>query len=130
MMTARDYWFRCRVERIIDGDTFTATLSAGLNLYSVQHIRLLDVDTPELRGSSAEEHARAVAAKDYTVQWVAERSAENPSHADFPLWIRTEKADSFGRWLGRIESSDGRCLNSDLLLAGHAVAFKSTRGAW
>lgn len=130
MALREEYWRRAAAGRVIDGDTLVMTLDCGLYLYSVQRIRLLDVNCPETRGTSGEELTRALAAKAYTEAWVDERALENPAHADYPLWLRTVKADSFGRWLGRVESADGRCLNTDLMLDGHAAPAKSARGTW
>ena len=43
---------------------------------------------------------------------------------EWPLTVQTAKSDAFGRYLARIwRTTDGRCLNDDLLAAGHAVVF-------
>lgn len=129
MALREEYWRRAAAGRVIDGDTLLMTIDCGLFLFSVQRIRLLDVNCPETRGTTGEELVGALAAKAYTELWVTERAKENPSHL-YPLWLRTVKADSFGRWLGRVESADGRCLNTDLVLDGHAAMAKTPRGTW
>lgn len=52
------------VEKVYDGDTFTAVAYTGTK-YEQFQVRLLGIDTPELRNVSAEEKARGIRARDY-----------------------------------------------------------------
>lgn len=107
------YIYKATCERVIDGDTLQMIVDLGFHLTTRIRVRLLDVDTPELRSSIGEERAAAQRAKTFVIQWTHKRD----------LTVRTEKADSFGRWLGDIERDDGANLCKDLLEAGHAVPW-------
>lgn len=101
------------VIRVVDGDTVDLRLDLGFHLTTALRFRLLDVDTPE-RGQDGWTDAT-----DYTKAWLK-------GFGD--LWAVTEKADSFGRWLARIESRPPNlrpwfCLNDDLLTSGHAAPY-------
>lgn len=41
------YRYRFTVERVIDGDTFVAKIDLGFDVWTVQHIRLLNYYAPE-----------------------------------------------------------------------------------
>lgn len=98
------------VIRVVDGDTVDLRLDLGFHLSAALRFRLLDIDTPE-RGKPGWAEATH-----YTTMWLF-------AHMD--LWAVTEKADSFGRWLARIESRAGKVssLNGALLDTGHAVRY-------
>ncbi len=121
------YYYRVRVERIIDGDTIQCVIDQGLRMYRGERLRLLSVNTPELRARDPAERLAASAAKNYTAAWVADHathaSAETGTTADWPLIVRTVKADSFGRWLGDVTCGGSHSLNADLLSSGHATPF-------
>lgn len=75
-----------QVARTLDGDTF-ALYAVGIS--TEEHVRILGVDTPELRDSLTQPAREARA---FTQQWLA--------RGDFTLY--TCKRDSFGRLLAVI----------------------------
>lgn len=98
------------VVRVVDGDTVDLTVDLGFHLRATLRFRLLGVNAPELRTEAGP------VAKAFVSKWFAE-------HGD--LRVRTEKADSFGRWLGWVEPVDGSgSLSEALLVAGLAVPFR------
>jgi micrococcal nuclease len=99
--------YRARPIRVIDGDTIEAVIDLGFGTTRRERIRVLDVDTPELRSSDPIERIRGQEAKAYTEAWLA-------SDEEWPLNIHTSKGDSFGRWLAEITRQDGRSLGQDL----------------
>jgi micrococcal nuclease len=104
-----DYVYRVAgIRKVVDGDTIDAVLDVGLNLTATIRFRLLGVDTPE-RGQPGADEATA-----FVRVWLAD------SHG---LTVRTQKADSFGRWLGDLHREDGTCLSRALLDAGLAVPY-------
>ena len=112
-----DIWaYRARAERVIDGDTLQIVIDAGLNCYRTERIRLLGVNAPEVKGPT---RPAGLAAAAFVTDWLA----RVPFDEDWPLIVQTAKGDAFGRWLARVWRPDGRCLNDDLLTAGHAVPF-------
>ncbi len=103
-----------RVLRVVDGDTLDALIDLDLEVRVEARIRLLGVDTPELRAKGEVERARAVAAKVYVmdavggaVSWVA---------------ICTAGRDSFGRVLADVWIGD-RSLSLELIERGLGRAW-------
>jgi micrococcal nuclease len=74
-----------------------------------QKIRLLGVDTPELKGATRVE---ALAARDMTCGLC-------PAGAQVILESHRDRKEKYGRWLGRIHLADGRCVNDVLRAAGY-----------
>ncbi len=118
-LPAHQWLYPAKLLRIVDGDSIVVRLDMGLRIYRDEAIRLLGVDTPEVRGLTRE---AGLAAADFVRVWMAESSAILD---DFPLLIATSRADSFGRWLGDVfRKSDGRNLTDDLIAAGHGVVWQ------
>lgn len=113
------YWRRARLERVIDGDTVQVTVDLGYYTFAEHRFRLLGVDTPEVNASDPDERARAQAATAFVVAWFAEHAAHS-ARPDWAFHVRTEKADSFGRFLADVECVAGHDLNRTLLDTGHA----------
>lgn len=122
------YWRRARLTRVIDGDTIQVTVDLGYYVYAEHRVRLLDLNTPELTDHDPAVRARARAAMAYTAAWLNEHQA-HASRPDWPLAMRTEKADAFGRFLADIECDQGHSLNADLLATGNAVPFRPRESA-
>jgi micrococcal nuclease len=99
------YEYRCRVIDIYDGDTLTLEVDLGFRIATTIRVRLLDVDTPEIRGP---ERPEGLLAQAFVDDWVQERneayeSAENVSVWDgWPFIVRTKKTGKYGRWLADI----------------------------
>lgn len=111
------YVYRARVVRVVDGDTLDVTIDAGFRATREERLRLLGVNTPELRGAS---RPAGLAAREFATVWLAQAYAGD----EWPLVVQTVKADTFGRYLATVwRASDGRNLNADLLASGHAVPF-------
>ena len=50
------YEYRCRIDRVVDGDTVDVDIDLGFGVWmKKQRIRLYGVDTPESRTRDAEE---------------------------------------------------------------------------
>ena len=88
----------------------------GMHLVDL-HVRLAGLNAPE-HGTPAGEQATA-----FVRDWLKTASRTLHVETDKP-----DPRDKFGRWLVRLSSSDGRCLNDDLVAAGHAVRW-SGKGA-
>ncbi len=123
-MDCTPYCYNAHVSRIIDGDTIQVVVDAGFRIKMEMRLRLLDVDTPELRprgGTDEEKEAEKKAAK---------RAKEYVSDCvlDKNIRIRTHKADSFGRYLADIwfdlPTGGEVHLNQDLLDRGLAEPYK------
>ncbi len=86
------YAFRVEeVVRVVDGDTYDLHVDLGFHARFSARFRLAGWDTPELRGGSDFEKAKAVEASSVAQSWFEENAGN--------VLVRTVKADSFGRWL-------------------------------
>lgn len=119
------YWRQARVVRVIDGDTVQLVVSLGFYLSFETRIRLLGIDTPELHAKDEEVRALAREATAFTTVWLRGHAA----HAKFgvedpwPLYIRTEKSDAFGRFLAVVTCHADHDLVTALLEAGLGVPW-------
>src|SRR5262245_66139186 len=96
--------------RTIDGDSFVGQMDIWPGLIATAHIRVLGVDTPEMKAPTMEAAQKARA---YAQEWL--------NRDDFLVAIGcgNEKAqDSFGRYLGQV-TRGGRNLAEDVISAGH-----------
>jgi len=91
--------------RTIDGDTFDAVVSYWLNTQSTERIRVLNIDTPEMKKATM---VRALQAKAFTAQWLDKG----------PFQIDVCRRDVFGRLLAVVFRGD-EVLADELRKAGH-----------
>ena len=123
------YEYKCTIDRVIDGDTVDVFIDLGFDIIKAERIRLLGIDTPELRSQDTVEKQAAQEAKDYVQGWFAaiERSGKD-------VYVRTSKSDKYGRYLGIIfyvdDVEDNQAqfgkeviLNQDLLDRGLAKEY-------
>lgn len=80
-----------RVERVVDGDTVDVVLDLGFGLTMKQRLRVIGIDTPELRSKDPAERERAQAAKDFAEKWLISNGQ---------MIVTTYKDDKYGRILG------------------------------
>ena len=111
------YIYRCRVNKVLDGDTVDIDLDLGFNIILAnQRVRMAGVDTPESRTSNEEEKPRGLLSK-------KKLGEKLPVGA----WvkIKTLRADSnddkFGRILGEFILEDGTQVNQWLIDNNYAV---------
>lgn len=98
------------VDRVVDGDTVDVLVDVGFRLTAVQRFRVLGVDTPE-RGQPGFREAG-----EFTLAWLV---THGPA-----LRVRSQKADSFGRWLGDFyDAGSGEDLTGALIASGHAQPY-------
>ncbi|RMG88178.1 MAG: hypothetical protein D6714_01120 [Bacteroidetes bacterium] len=85
--------FRAVGKYVVDGDTADFFIDLGWYHYNYLPIRIKDLDTPELRGTSGEERELAYQAK----------ARAETLLADQPVLIKTSKGKvSFGRFVGEV----------------------------
>lgn len=102
----RLWWYAARVLRVIDGDTLVVDLDLGLGITARQTVRLLGVNTPELRGDDA---AAGAAAKVFVASLTLGLDVLVRTHKD--------RDDKYGRLLAEIWAH-GKSLAEELRLAG------------
>lgn len=115
-----------KVLRVVDGDTVDVRFYVWEDLMLVKRLRLLGVDTPELRprkGTEAEREAEklaAVVAKDYVEKTLTEAAAV--------FVVSDWQTDSFGRVLAGIKYTDKSGTEQDLaailLQSGYAKPYE------
>ena len=88
------HFYKATVIRVIDGDTVVLSIDNGFHSRYETSVRLLGFDAPEVRTRDLEEKGRGLLAK--------QRLEELIYSEGYDIYIRTEKSDSFGRWLGII----------------------------
>jgi micrococcal nuclease len=108
------YHYRANVTKVYDGDTITADIDLGFGIILTdQKIRLIGIDTPELRGEEREEGLRV---RDNVREMILKKK----------VTVKTEKDKSgkYGRWLAEIYI-DGKTesLNQILLNEGMAKPY-------
>ena len=106
--------YRAIVKRVIDGDTLDVMIDQGFRNYREERLRVLGIDTPELSRGNDESKALGLRAKNRVEELCG----------DAEVIIRTEKGDSFGRWLATITLHDGRDLGTLLIREGLARPYK------
>jgi len=111
------YEYKCRLVKVVDGDTIDVDIDLGFDVWlQKQRIRLYGIDTPESRTSDADEKIYGNLAKDYLTKWT--------NSGD--LILKTFKDDArgkFGRILGEIWYGKEHNINQLLVDNHHAVRY-------
>jgi micrococcal nuclease len=113
------YQYKCKINKIVDGDTVEIDLDLGFNIILAnQRVRLLGVDTPESRTNNKEEKTRGMLSKKKLTEKLPIGSYQK---------INTTKDDNnddkFGRILGEFILDDGTNINKWLIENNYAVAY-------
>ena len=111
--------YRARLTRVVDGDTVRLDLDLGLKIWVLDQIlRLIDIDTPEIRGAERQDGLRSKA-------FVVERlTGLGPD--DLIVETIQDSKGKYGRWLARIHyRREGvwTDLNQELIDTGHAKSL-------
>jgi micrococcal nuclease len=106
------YEYKAIIRKVIDGDTIEATLDLGFRITTVQRLRLLGINAPELHKA-----AQIKAAK------VAKTALAEKLPPETTCIVRTTKSDDWGRWLATI-ILDGENVNDWLVEHGYAERIK------
>jgi len=114
------YQYKCKIIKVLDGDTVDIDLDLGFNIILAnQRVRMAGVDTPESRTSIAEEKVRGQLSK--------KKLAEKLPVGSWQI-IETQKSDNnddkFGRILGIFILEDGTRVNDWLIQNNYAVPYK------
>lgn len=121
-MSLDPYIRRVTPQRVIDGDSIVVLLDLGFRTYTENTLRLLAVDTPELNSRDASTRQAAQEAKAFTMDWLDfHRLHRNDIDSRWPFVTRSERLDSFGRFLGTLVCHQGHDLTAALIDSGHGV---------
>ena len=111
-MTMQTYCYKILEFDNYDGDSFDLSIDLGFDLVAHKKVRILGIDTPELRGGDVYSKALAKVAKDKAAQWV--RVNMNQGGAFF--WS-AQYSGKYGRPLGDIFEADGNYSLTEYLIA-------------
>lgn len=108
------YHYKAKLIRVIDGDTVKVAIDLGLGVTKKETLRLLMVNTPEIRTKNKKEKVQAYKAKRFVEDWFSEHNLE--------CRVKTfkDKKGKYGRYLAMI-SMGIDSLNSDLIDKGWGV---------
>ncbi len=105
------HYYQAIVVSVYDGDTVRAHIDFGFGLWGHnQPLRLLRINTPEIRGGTAETKAAGIKARDRLRELVLGKE----------VIIRTFKSGKYGRYLAEIYL-DGLNINDQMVEEGLAV---------
>ena len=93
-MEAPKYLYHATYLKNYDGDTIDLIVDLGFNVKVTIRVRLLNVDTPELRGVDEAEKARGLRAKEFACQFL--------SGEDVIVKTYKDKKGKYGRWLAEL----------------------------
>lgn len=106
------YW--AKVDSVYDGDTIKVTIDVGFQWLHKTSIRILGIDTPEIRTRNKEEKKAGYAARYFLAELIEGKD----------VLVRTHKPDKFGgRWLGDVETDDGTDVAKLMIKKGHARPY-------
>lgn len=118
--------YRASVLLLHDGDTFTGRLQILPNLYHEGRLRLAGINAPELATDAGKLAAAFAQSWLAGAPWpISQALTFAATRADWPLVVQVgNQPDNYGRLISTVwRVSDGRCLNDDILAAGHAVPY-------
>lgn len=107
--TAIPYRYKAEVSRVVDGDTIDVMVDLGCNMFTHRRLRLLRVDTWELRGEHKE---KGKAAKEWLER---ELSVNKALHGHILIETEMDAEGKYGRLLAEIYRADGTNLNDQLI---------------
>jgi micrococcal nuclease len=90
----KPYYYEAEVVSVYDGDTCTCLVDLGFKTFIRVKVRLLGIDTPEIRTKDLDEKEKGLATRD----WLREKILGKK------VLLHTKEKGKFGRWLGMIWS--------------------------
>jgi micrococcal nuclease len=108
------YEYKCKVKKVVDGDTVDVTIDLGFDIAYSSRVRLYGIDTPESRTRDKDEKARGLMSKDFLVKEL--------SKGDVVIKTKKDKKGKFGRILGELYVNDIN-INQMMIHGFYAVAY-------
>ncbi len=118
-MSLNLYHYKAEVISVYDGDTVTLMIDQGMKHFARVKVRLVGINTPEIRTTDLEEKERGYKAKNFLKDLIEGKT----------VVVHTVKKGKFGRWLGVLwlyqedMTELGQSLNDLMIQEGHAVAY-------
>jgi endonuclease YncB( thermonuclease family) len=99
-MIPQIYNYKCKLIRIVDGDTIEAMIDLGFDTWTKRFIDLSGVNAPEIRTKDLDEKRRGFEAKDRLAEWLGDT-----------FYLTSDVYDAFGRSKGTIVCTNGYIIN-------------------
>jgi micrococcal nuclease len=99
----KPYRYKAKVVKVIDGDTFDINVDLGFSIWTLQRLRLVNVNTPEIRGSERKDGLRV---KRYVKELIEGKLLD----------VDIFKRGKYGRYVAEIYLEDGTELSKHLIL--------------
>ena len=118
-MSLNLYHYKAEVISVYDGDTVTLMIDQGMKHFARVKVRLIGINTPEIRTKDLDEKKRGYEAKEYLKSRIEGTT----------VIIHTVKKGKFGRWLGLLWVFEedmqtlGESLNDEMIRVGHAKSY-------
>jgi micrococcal nuclease len=120
------YEYKCKVKRVVDGDTMDVILDLGFDVLHSVRVRLAGIDTPESRTRDLDEKARGKLSKAYLKESIKGKK----------IVLKTKLKDSrgkFGRVIAEVwaefEEGSMRNINELMIKECHAVIYNAENKA-
>ena len=120
------YEYKCKVKRVVDGDTMDVILDLGFDVLHSVRVRLSAIDTPESRTRDLDEKARGKLSKAYLKESIKGRK----------VVLKTKLKDSrgkFGRVIAEVwaefEKGSLRNVNELMVKEAYAVVYNAENKA-
>ena len=113
------YEYKCKVKRVVDGDTMDVILDLGFDVHHAVRVRLAGIDTPESRTRDKDEKARGKLSKAFLKESIKGKK----------IVLKTKIKDSkgkFGRVIAEVwaEFENGSLRNINELMIKECYAVK------
>jgi len=120
------YEYKCKVKRVVDGDTMDVVLDLGFDILHACRVRLAGIDTPESRTRDLDEKARGKLSKAYLKESIKGKK----------VVLKTKLKDSrgkFGRVIAEVwaefEKGSLRNVNELMVKEAYAVVYNAENKA-
>ena len=120
------YEYKCKVKRVVDGDTMDVVIDLGFDIFHSCRVRLASIDTPESRTRDLDEKARGKLSKAYLKESIKGKK----------VVLKTRLKDSrgkFGRVIAEVwaefEEGSLRNVNELMIKECHAVKYNAENKA-
>jgi len=118
MAEGLEYFYKAKVDRVVDGDTIDFIVDLGFSVFHKIRVRLYGVNTPESRTKDLQEKALGLAAKEYVDDWF-------DGCANVFIQTLKDSGGKYGRILAYVyaDAAKTACLNTQIIDAGHGVEY-------
>lgn len=109
------YEYRAVITKVYDGDTLTAEIDLGFKMWAKKvKLRLVGVDTPEIRTKDPDEKELAIKARDRVRELCLGKE----------VVVKTHGKGKYGRWLASVYIEGDIDLGRFLIAEGHAQSYE------